>query len=161
MYKQTLAFIRRKDELLMLNRAYAPTLGLWNGVGGKLEDGETVIECIVREIGEETGIKVESGQVQDKDIVSWEVDGLFNGGMHVYLVDINDDYTYSTPRKTEEGILDWKEISWLLAEKNYGVGELIPKFLPRLLGEESNYHHRCIIQEQKLIRYTYEKLVHL
>ena len=29
-YKQTLCFIRRNDELLMLNRNNKPTQGLWN-----------------------------------------------------------------------------------------------------------------------------------
>lgn len=37
MYKQTLCFIRKSDELLMLNREFEPAQGLWNGVGGKIE----------------------------------------------------------------------------------------------------------------------------
>ncbi len=53
MYKQTLCFIRRNDELLMLNREYKPTLGLWNGVGGKIEGNETPLECVIREVKEE------------------------------------------------------------------------------------------------------------
>lgn len=40
MYKQTLCFIRRNDEILMLNRENKPTHGLWNGVGGKMESEE-------------------------------------------------------------------------------------------------------------------------
>jgi 8-oxo-dGTP diphosphatase len=30
--------------------------GLWNGVGGKIEEGETPIDCMRREFEEETGI---------------------------------------------------------------------------------------------------------
>lgn len=158
MYKQTLAFLRRKNELLMLNRANPPTLGLWNGVGGKLEDKETAIECLIREIREETEIEVNYEQIQDKGIVSWQVDDSYVGGMCVYLVDIAEGYIYLTPRKTDEGILDWKEISWLLADKNYGVGEMIPKFLPHLLKEEGIYHHHCKLQNQQLTHYVCEKL---
>lgn len=35
MFNQTLCFIRKDDEILMLNRQKAPLQGLWNGVGGK------------------------------------------------------------------------------------------------------------------------------
>ncbi|WP_317951282.1 NUDIX domain-containing protein, partial [Rossellomorea marisflavi] len=50
MYKYTLCFIQRNDEILMLNRDKPPVLGLWNGVGGKVADGETPTACILREI---------------------------------------------------------------------------------------------------------------
>ncbi|PES62276.1 hypothetical protein CN507_25625 [Bacillus cereus] len=33
MYKHTLCFINRNEEILMLNRVYDPVKGLWNGVG--------------------------------------------------------------------------------------------------------------------------------
>lgn len=42
MYKHTLCFIKRNEEILMLNREYDPVKGLWNGVGGKIEKGETL-----------------------------------------------------------------------------------------------------------------------
>lgn len=37
MYKHTLCFIKRNEEILMLNREYDPVKGLWNGVGGKIK----------------------------------------------------------------------------------------------------------------------------
>ncbi|MEQ2526318.1 8-oxo-dGTP diphosphatase [Bacillaceae bacterium CLA-AA-H227] len=158
MYKQTLCFIRRNDELLVLNREYAPTQGLWNGVGGKMENEETPLECVIREVKEETDIDISSYQIRDKGIISWEVDNSFSGGMYVFLVDIVGDYVYPTPKKTEEGILDWKKISWLLAEKNYGVGEMIPQYLPITLNDDKKYHHHCVIKNAKLTGYEYKEL---
>jgi 8-oxo-dGTP diphosphatase len=38
----------------MLNREKSPLLGLWNGVGGKIEQGETAKVSVLREIEEET-----------------------------------------------------------------------------------------------------------
>lgn len=64
MYKHTLCFIKRNEEILMLNREYAPVKGLWNGVGGKIEKGETPLENTIREIKEETNIKVTYDQIQ-------------------------------------------------------------------------------------------------
>ena len=37
MYKHTLCFIKRNEEILMLNREHDPVKGLWNGVGGKID----------------------------------------------------------------------------------------------------------------------------
>lgn len=52
MYKYTLCFIQRADEILLLNRQKSPWMGSWNGVGGKIEPGESLIESIKREIKE-------------------------------------------------------------------------------------------------------------
>ena len=35
-------------------------MGMWNGVGGKIEDNETPYEGIIRETFEETGIELSS-----------------------------------------------------------------------------------------------------
>ncbi|KAA0773844.1 MULTISPECIES: NUDIX domain-containing protein [Bacillus cereus group] len=48
MYKHTLCFIKRNEEILMLNREYDPVKGLWNGVGGKIEKGETPLENAIQ-----------------------------------------------------------------------------------------------------------------
>ncbi len=63
MYKHTLCFIKRNEEILMLNREYDPVKGLWNGIGGKIEKGETPLENAIREIKEETNIKVTYDQI--------------------------------------------------------------------------------------------------
>lgn len=37
--------------------------GLWSIPGGGMEPGETVAECVIREVREETGVEVEPGRV--------------------------------------------------------------------------------------------------
>jgi hypothetical protein len=39
--RYTLCFLTRGDQVLMLHRRRPPNQGLWNGVGGRLEPGET------------------------------------------------------------------------------------------------------------------------
>ena len=60
MYKYTICFIRKSDKILLLNRNKKPNMGMWNGVGGKIEDNETPYEGIIRETLEETGIDLPS-----------------------------------------------------------------------------------------------------
>ena len=96
MYKHTLCFIKRNEEILMLNRKYDPVKGLWNGVGGKIEKGETPLENAIREIKEETNIKV-THQIQFKGIIKWE-DSSYSGGMYIYLVELLHEFIYHTPK---------------------------------------------------------------
>ncbi len=46
------------DEVLLIQRARAPFSGLWTLPGGRLEPGETAVQCAAREIGEELGLRV-------------------------------------------------------------------------------------------------------
>jgi 8-oxo-dGTP diphosphatase len=55
----TLGYIRRAGKTLMIHRVKKQNdvhQGKWNGLGGKLEPGETPEECIIREIREESGL---------------------------------------------------------------------------------------------------------
>jgi 8-oxo-dGTP diphosphatase len=146
-----MCFVKRGGKLLMLNRDSAPAKGLWNGVGGKLEKDESPMECVLRETFEETGIKLADANY--KGIVSWEIDTTYSGGMYVFLAEILDQFEYITPKKVDEGILDWKDIEWILSEGNYGVGEMIPRFLPLLLSSQECYEHKCTLVNHKLINY--------
>lgn len=45
-------------RLLLVKRANPPAQGLWSLPGGRLESGETSEEGVVREVWEETGLRV-------------------------------------------------------------------------------------------------------
>ncbi len=56
----TLCYVRRDGETLMLHRVTRDGdvhAGKWNGLGGKLEPGESPEACAVREIAEESGLR--------------------------------------------------------------------------------------------------------
>ena len=46
------------DRLLMIRRGHAPGAGEWSIPGGRVEQGETLVEALVREVFEETHIEV-------------------------------------------------------------------------------------------------------
>jgi ADP-ribose pyrophosphatase YjhB (NUDIX family) len=55
-----------KDEqgrLLLIKRGHEPGAGLWSLPGGRIEPGETDAEALVREMLEETGLKVAPGRL--------------------------------------------------------------------------------------------------
>lgn len=53
------AIIRNDDQVLLCQRKEGALAGKWEFPGGKIENGETPEECIVREVEEELGITVE------------------------------------------------------------------------------------------------------
>ncbi len=143
-YNQTLCFIKRNDELLMLNRESAPIKGLWNGVGGKIKMNETAKECARREVKEETALNAPLDELVYKGLITWEADGSDKGGMYVYLINLPEDFSFPTPKKVREGILDWKKISWLVDDQNLGTGEMIPHYLPNLLSNSPPQEHTFV-----------------
>jgi len=50
------AIIPNGPYVLLINRKYPPYRGMWALPGGKLEADETLEECVVREVKEETGL---------------------------------------------------------------------------------------------------------
>jgi 8-oxo-dGTP diphosphatase len=63
----TLCYIRRDGRTLMVHRIKKQNdmhLGKWNGLGGKLEPGETPEECAIREVWEESGLVTRNPQLK-------------------------------------------------------------------------------------------------
>lgn len=138
----TIGFIKRGHSILLLNREAPAWMGMWNGVGGKIELDETPETCILREIKEETGIVLPS--VTAKGMVTWkQVDGSAAGGMYAFMAEVPEDYHYETPVRQAEGILDWKDLDWVLHPDNVGVCNL-QHFLPTLLNDDEKYEHRFV-----------------
>jgi 8-oxo-dGTP diphosphatase len=157
MYPYTICFIKRANQVLMLNRNFAPNMGLWNGVGGKIQKGESPLQCIIREVHEETGIRL--NEAVYKGTVCWIVDGEKRGGMYLFVAELPTEYSYPTPQKTCEGILEWKDISWVTNENNLGVVSNIPKFLPIALENDNHFEHRCAYINGTLAEFESIKLV--
>lgn len=149
MIKYNLCLIRQGTKILLLNRER--WMGCWNGVGGKLEQGEQPRSSILREIYEET--EIDTLSIQFKGLITWtNSEGNSFGGMYLYLADLPEDYMYKTPRKTDEGLLDWKEIDWILHPENLGVASNIPSCLEKIINDSKCYNHHSIFEGNRMIK---------
>jgi 8-oxo-dGTP diphosphatase len=156
MLKFTICFIKQADKILLLNREKPSWMGMWNGVGGKIEPNETPRESIMREVAEETGIILET--IEFKGLVTWLVDGIRVGGMYTYLAQLPDNYAYETPVKTDEGILDWKDLNWILNPENRGVAYYIPKCIEKIIHESNCHDYRCVYENGQLIQFETDEV---
>ncbi|HZC44014.1 MAG TPA: NUDIX hydrolase [Acidobacteriaceae bacterium] len=74
------------DRVLLVRRAKAPLEGEWSLPGGAVELGETLEEAIIREVAEETGLRVLPLQVVKAfDHIDRETDGRIR--FHYVLID--------------------------------------------------------------------------
>ena len=53
----TLLFLRQKNQVLLAMKLRGFGAGRWNGVGGKLEPGESIEQAMIRETKEEIGVE--------------------------------------------------------------------------------------------------------
>ncbi|MBC1421610.1 8-oxo-dGTP diphosphatase [Listeria seeligeri] len=158
MYQYTLCFIERADEILLLNRQKAPWMGSWNGVGGKIEQGESLLHSIKREITEETGIPATAYQIRDIGVMKWFVSGENLGGMHLFIAKLPDNYQYSTPKATEEGILDFKKKTWILNPENTGIVNNLPYILQHIPLKPNRIEISTDYQENILLHINHQTL---
>lgn len=147
----TICFLKKGDKILLLNRDYPEWMGAWNGVGGKIEKNETPLAGALREIKEETGISLQD--ITYKGKITW-TDGTINFGcMYAFIAELPESYSYVTPIKVAEGILDWKDLSWIFHPQNVGIADL-KYYLPKMLEETNNFEYIFTYKESKLIEVT-------
>ncbi len=63
MIAATLCYLKREGYTLMIHRNKKKNdihKSKWNGLGGKIEKGETPEECVIREVYEESGILIKN-----------------------------------------------------------------------------------------------------
>ncbi len=101
----TLCYLKDGDKTLMLHRVKKKQdmhKGKWNGLGGKLENGETPEACAIREVYEESGLIVTNPQL--KGFITFpNFDGQNDWYVFVYRFDEFSGEMIDSP----EGNLKW------------------------------------------------------
>ena len=109
------AIIHQEDKVLATQRGYGDYKGWWEFPGGKMEDGETEEQAIVREIREElcVGIRVE------RKVCTVEYDyPQFHLRMHCFWCSIAEGVLELKEHQSAQwlGPTEWESVEWLPAD---------------------------------------------
>jgi 8-oxo-dGTP diphosphatase len=134
--------------------------GKWLGIGGKFEDNESPDECLLREVYEETGLKLTSYRL--RGIVSFISDIYETEYMFLYTGDAYEGTLYEesdgslTPvineKKTpcNEGVLKWIDIDKVPSLKLW-EGDRI--FLKKLRESDDFFTLKLVYEGDNLVSY--------
>ena len=111
MLNTTLCYIERGDEYLMLHRVKKENdinRDKWIGLGGKFEEDESPEECLLREVYEESGLRLTSWRY--RGIVTFVNTKCSSEYMHLFTADGFE----GTVGPCDEGELEWIKKSELM-----------------------------------------------
>ncbi|MCT4662080.1 MAG: 8-oxo-dGTP diphosphatase [Tissierellales bacterium] len=145
----TLCYLKKDDEVLLLHRNKKENdvhEGLWIGLGGKLEKGESPEDCVKREFKEESGL----------DIIAPKMRGVltfpdFSKGEDYYVfLYTAEDYIGELIKDSPEGSLKWVEYESIL---DYPTWEGDKIFLKWLQEKKSFFSATFTYKDDKLENY--------
>lgn len=147
----TLCYLRRNGRTLMLHRVKKANdvhEGKWNGLGGKFEPGESPEECVIREVREESGLKIRRPRL--KGVLTFP--DFAKGDDWYVFVFTAADFT-GRLLDSPEGNLAWIPDSDLLKLNLWG-GDRV--FLP-LLRRRGHFSGKFHYRNGRLAKYSVEK----
>lgn len=144
-YKYTVCFLTRGEQLLMLYRHNPPNKGYWNGVGGHIEPGEIPLASCLREVFEETGYRLEA--LRFGGLLTWEGFEIDNGGLFIFTAEAPP----GEPLICNEGTLQWHTRKWALTSPQ--VVSNIHYFLPQVLNGLPPQVYHFVYNEGNIIHH--------
>jgi len=145
----TLCYIKDKinNKILMIYRNKKENdmhKGKWNGLGGKLELGETPEECVIREVEEESGLTIESPIL--KGFITFPA---FDGFEDWYVFVFVAENFYGDLINSNEGELEWINIDNLFDLNLWEGDEIFLKWLK----DDKFFSAKFIYENGKLLDY--------
>lgn len=140
--RATLLFVIRAGRILLILKKRGLGAGKINGPGGRIEPGETPLQCAIREVEEELGV-TPVGATFAGDLRFQFRDGLalsaavFRAG----------DYTGGEPRETDEATPLWYDLDAIPYARMWSDD---PLWLPSLVAGRP-FHGRFIFDGERMV----------
>ena len=129
MRNTTLCQIERDGKYLMLHRVKKTVdenKDKWIGIGGKFEEGESPEDCLLREVREETGLRLRSFRF--RAIITFVSDEWGTEYMHLFT---SNDFEGEVRADCEEGTLEWIDKEELLTKPIWEGDKLFLRLLDK------------------------------
>lgn len=144
----TLCYIEKNGKTLMLHRTKKENdvhKDKWIGLGGKVENGESPEECIIREVYEESGLKIDKPVL--KGVMTFPK---FSNGEDWYVF-LYKAYDFSGLLiESPEGDLLWVDNSKLM-DLNLWEGD---KLFMQWMEQYETFSAKLVYEEGELINHT-------
>ncbi|MBS1266417.1 MAG: ADP-ribose pyrophosphatase [Candidatus Woesearchaeota archaeon] len=144
----TICYIRYNNKTLMLHRIKKENdmhKGKWNGLGGKLDKGESPQECVVREVIEESGLKIKNPKL--KGIITFPASEYPPEDWYVFVFVATQFSGELT--ETREGVLKWIDNDKLL-DLNIWEGD---KLFMKWIEKDKIFSAKFMYKNKKLVNY--------
>ena len=144
----TLLFLRQEDQVLLAMKKRGFGTGKWNGVGGKVENGESIEAAMRRECSEEIGVNptnyqktglIEFNEYHDDQVKSITV--------HVFICDA----WKGEPLETEEMAPKWYKLTDIPYDNMWDDDKY---WLPNILSGNSLQAEFTLSKDNKVSSYT-------
>jgi len=129
--RRTLLFLVKDGQILLAMKKRGFGAGRWNGVGGKIEAGETLEQALVRECQEEIGVTPKNWRaVAELDFVQDSTSEPWHMYVHAYISEDWED----EPTESEEMRPQWYAFDDIPYDDMWDDDKF---WLPRVLAGET------------------------
>ncbi len=149
----TLCYVKKDGRTLMLHRVKKKDdihEGKWNGLGGKLEAGESPEECVIREIKEESGLRISKPRLHG--VLMFPEFGEKGSGEDWYVFVYTAEKFSGKLADSREGVLSWIDDRDIM-KLNLWEGD---KALSKWIGQNRFFSGKLVYKDGRFAGYSVE-----
>lgn len=128
MRKVTLCFLEDDNRICLAMKKRGFGVGKWCGIGGKVQEGESIKEAAVRELKEEIGVDTHNQHLEEVGNIKFYFNEKPDWNQHMHIFFIKN--WQGEPQETEEMAPQWYDKNEIPYEKMWVDGiHWLPKVL--------------------------------